>query len=143
MVARVGHPIGMGSPALASERDRDAALRLLHGAYAEGRLELDDLEARCARAQAARTQTDLAVALRGVPRRRLQRFGAAVDRFDRTALKAHGASVVVLNGSLIGVWELTGGGLFWPALALVPTGALLAWHGASSWLVRRFVRRGR
>ena len=126
---------------LISDAERDRSARLLLGAYADGRLSLDDLERRVDRVHAARSRVELAIALRGIPRRRLERFGAAVDRADRVALKAHGASVVVLNGSLVGIWEVTGGGAFWPALALVPTGALLAWHGASSWTVRRLVRR--
>jgi hypothetical protein len=130
-----------GALALASDADRDRSARLLHGAYADGRIDLEDLERRLDRVHAARTRLELSMTLYGIPRRRLQRFGAAVDRADRLALKAHGTSVVVLNGSLVGVWELTGGGSFWPALALVPTGALLAWHGASSWTVRRLVRR--
>ena len=49
--------------------------------------------------------------------------------------------MVVVNGSLIGIWELTGGGAFWPAIALIPTGVLLGWHALSSWTVRRVVRR--
>lgn len=132
-----------GALALVSDAERERCARLLHGAYAEGRFGIAELERRLDRVQAARSRAELGLALRGVPRRRLERFGAAVDRADRLALKAHGTSVVVLNGSLVGVWELTGGGAFWPALALVPTGALLAWHGASSWAVRRFVRRRR
>lgn len=126
---------------LVSEPERERCARLLHGAYADGRFGVDELERRLDRVHRARARVELHAALRGVPRRRIQRLGAAVDRADRLALKAHGTSVVVLNGSLVGVWELTGGGAFWPALALVPTGALLAWHGASSWTVRRLVRR--
>lgn len=132
-----------GAIALVSDAERERAARLLHGAYAEDRLALADLERRLEQVHGARTRADLDRALRGVPRRRLERLGAAVDRADRLALKAHGTSVVVLNGSLVGIWELTGRGAFWPAIALVPTTALLAWHGASSWAVRRFVRRRR
>lgn len=132
-----------GALLLASDAERERGARLLHGAYAEGRIGMDELERRLDRVHGATSRVELSSALRGVPRKRVERFGAAVDRADRLALKAHGTSVVMLNGSLVGVWELTGGGAFWPALALVPTGALLAWHGASSWAVRRFVRRHR
>ena len=126
---------------LASDADRERCSRLLHGAYADGRLSLEQLEARLERVERASTRVELAVLARDVPKRRLQRFGVGVDRFDRAALKAHGTSVVVVNGSLIGVWEITGGGVFWPAIALVPTTLLLTWHGLSSWTVRRLVRR--
>ena len=126
---------------LASDADRDRCSRLLHGAYADGRLSVEELETRLERVERASTRVELALIARDVPKQRLQRFGATVDRLDRAALKAHGTSVVVVNGSLIGVWELTGGGWFWPAIALVPTALLFTWHGLSSWTVRRLVRR--
>jgi hypothetical protein len=126
---------------LASDADRERCSRLLHGAYAEGRLGIDDLERRLERVERASTRAELALITRDVPKRRVARFGAAVDRFDRAALKVHGTSVVVVNGSLIGVWELAGAGFFWPAFALVPSSFLFAWHGMSSWTVRRFVHR--
>ncbi|HWV86854.1 MAG TPA: DUF1707 domain-containing protein [Capillimicrobium sp.] len=126
---------------LASDDDRERCCRLLHGAYADGRLTVEELEQRLERVERAESKLELALLTRDVPKQRMQRFGAAVDRFDRMALKAHGATVVVVNGSLIGIWELTGGGTFWPAIALVPTGVLLGWHALSSWTVRRFVRR--
>jgi hypothetical protein len=128
---------------LASDADRERCSRLLHGAYAEGRISVDDLEARLERVERASTRVELAVLARDVPKQRLQRFGAAVDRFDRAALKAHGTSFVVVNGSLVGVWELAGAGFFWSAIALVPTTLLLGWHGLSSWTVRRLVRHRR
>ncbi|MBX5441608.1 MAG: DUF1707 domain-containing protein [Solirubrobacteraceae bacterium] len=128
---------------LASEADRERCARLLHAAYADGRLTVDELERRLERVERAESTLELALVVRDVPKRRLQRVGAAVDRLDRLALKAHGATVVVVNGSLIGIWELTGGGAFWPAIALVPTSVLLGWHALSSWTVRRFVRRRR
>ena len=128
---------------LASDADRERCSRLLHGAYADGRLSIDELEARLERVEHAATRTELAALARDVPKQRLQRFGSAVDRIDRAALKVHGTSYVVVNGSLVGVWELAGAGLFWPAIALVPTTLLLTWHGLSSWTIRRFVRHHR
>jgi hypothetical protein len=128
---------------LASDVDRERCSRLLHGAYADGRISIDELEARLERVERASTRVELALLARDVPKQRLQRFGAAVDRVDRAALKVHGTSYVVVNGSLIGVWELAGAGFFWPAIALVPPTLLLTWHGLSSWTVRRLVRSRR
>lgn len=128
---------------LASDADRERCSRLLHGAYADGRLSLDELEGRLDRVERATTRVELALLARDVPKQHLQRFGSAVDRFDRAALKVHGTSYVVVNGSLIGIWELVGAGFFWPAIALVPTTLLLSWHGLSSWTIRRVVRARR
>jgi hypothetical protein len=125
---------------LASDADRERCARLLHGAYADGRLSVEDLETRLERVERASTRVELALLARDVPKQHLQRFGTAVDRFDRAALKVHGTSYVVVNGSLVGIWELAGAGFFWPAIALVPTTLLLTWHGLSSWTVRRIVR---
>lgn len=128
---------------LASDADRERCSRLLHGAYADGRISIDELELRLERIERASTRLELGLLARDVPKQRLQRLGSAVDRFDRAALKVHGTSYVVVNGSLIGVWELAGAGLFWPAIALVPTTLLLTWHGLSSWTIRRVVRHRR
>jgi hypothetical protein len=125
----------------ASDAERERCARLLHGAYAEGRLTLAQLEERLDTLEHAGTRADLARLTRDVPQKRLERFGTAVDRFDLAALKAHGTMAVGVNGALVGIWELTGGGAFWPAIALVPSALLLGWHGASSWTVRRIVRR--
>jgi hypothetical protein len=125
----------------ASDAERERCARLLHGAYAEGRLSLPELEDRLYAVERAGTRAELTRLSNGVPQRRLERFGTAVDRFDRAALKAHGTMAVGINGALIGIWEVTGGGAFWPAIALVPSGLMLGWHAASSWTVRRFVRR--
>ena len=128
---------------LASDADRERCSRLLHGAYADGRLSIEELEARLDRVERASSRVELALLARDVPKQRLQRLGTAVDRFDRAALKAHGTSFVVVNGSLVGIWELAGAGFFWPAIALVPTTLLLSWHGLSSWTIRRIVRHRR
>jgi hypothetical protein len=61
-----------------------------------------------------------------------------VDRLQRAALRAHVYTYGSLNGALLGVWELSGEGTFWPAWTLLPGGALLAWHAAGS---RRLSRR--
>lgn len=126
---------------LASDADRERCARLLHGAYAEGRIAIEELERRLERVERAATKAELALIARDVPKHRVARFGAAVDRLDRAALKVHGTTLVVVNGSLVGIWELAGAGFFWPAFALVPSALLFGGHGASSWTVRRFVRR--
>ena len=51
---------------LASDRDRDAATRLIADGFADGRLDRADFEDRSQRALAARTHGELAVSLRGL-----------------------------------------------------------------------------
>jgi hypothetical protein len=50
-----------------SDSERDAALQLLSGQAAEGRLTLDELEERAGRALTARTRADLAMITRDLP----------------------------------------------------------------------------
>jgi len=45
------------------------------------------------------------------------------------ALALHAATSIVVMGALVGVWTLTGGGLFWPRWPLVASATLLAGHG--------------
>lgn len=130
-------------PQLASDADRERCSRLLHGAYADGRISVEELERRLGRVERTGTRAELMLLTRDVPKRHVARLGAAVERLDRAALKVHGTTAVVVNGGLIGIYEVTGGGAFWPAFALVPSSLLLGWHVASSWTVRRFVRRRR
>jgi hypothetical protein len=125
----------------ASDADRERCAEALRHHYAAGRLDAGELEARAERAQAAATRAELALLLRDLPGDRGRRLAARIDRLDRLALKAHAAGFATLNGGMVGVWELTGGGAFWPAWTLVPTSMVLAWHAGSSWAVRRFVRR--
>jgi hypothetical protein len=57
---------------------------------------------------------------------------------QRAALKYHATTYVAVNGTLVGVWELTGQGLFWPGFVLAPMTVVLGFHGAvSRWLRRR------
>jgi hypothetical protein len=125
-----------GAPRLASDAERDRAARSLRRHYAAGRLDLDELERRLARAVEARTSQELRALFFDLPSSRLRRL----DRANRVALRAHAAGYAAGNGVLIGVWALTGGGDFWPAWGLVPTTGLLAWHAGGTYVARRVFR---
>jgi Domain of unknown function (DUF1707) len=134
-VARVAHSaVRVGDP----ERDRAAAALRHH--FAAGRLEADELEDRLEQVFAARGRSDLRLALAGLPAERVR--GAAVGFYglQRRALRYHVATWATVNASLVGVWELVGAGLFWPAIVLVPTSTLLAAHGVGSRGLRRWLR---
>lgn len=126
----------------ASDAEREQCARALRDHAAAGRIDLDELEERLGRAYVARYRTELRALLRDLPAERGRRVAAAVDRFDRLMLKAHAVSYAAVNGSLVGLWGVTGQGDFWPALTLAPWSVVLAWHAGGSWSVRRMLRRG-
>ncbi len=131
-VARVAHSaVRVGDP----ERDRAAAALRHH--FAEGRIEADELEQRLEQVFAARGRGDLRLALRGLPAERVRAAAVGFYGFQRRALRLHAGTWAAVNGSLVGIWELAGAGLFWPALVLVPTSTMLAAHGAGSRGLRR------
>lgn len=126
-----------------SDAEREQAIRALHGHYADGRLETDELEERIARAHGAQWRGELAALGADLPRVSRARGKALARRVDRAALHAHAVGYTALNASLVGVWELAGGGAFWPAISLVPGTVLLGWHVAASRALRRRLGGGR
>jgi len=127
-----------------SDAERERALEVLKVHYARGRLSAAQLEARVGDVFRVRTRRELALQLRGLP---LLGFSGLVvgwvRRAQRAVLRAHAALYATLNASLVGIWALTGEGVFWPAWLLIPSTALLAWHlFASRALTRALTRRG-
>jgi DUF1707 SHOCT-like domain len=122
----------------ASDEDRERTARALREHFAAGRLGAQELEQRVERAYAARSRRELAQLVSDLPSDRLRRGAERFYRGQRLALRYHSATYVAVNGGLIGVWELTGQGLFWPAFVLAPMTALLGLHlSFSRWLRRR------
>jgi hypothetical protein len=123
-----------------SDEARQRAADALRTHYAEGRLDETELERRVERAYAARTRADLKSLFRDLPwnprsRERSDRFWG----FQRRLLRAHAAAYAGVNGALVGIWALTGGGEFWPAGSIAGWGAILGGH----WAVARAVRKSR
>jgi hypothetical protein len=129
------------APVRASDEDRERALVVLREGYAAGRLDADELEERAARAAQAQFRGELRELLRDLPRDARRRGARMAARLDRAALRAHVTAYGVFNGSLVGVWALTGAGTFWPAWSVLPWGAVLAGHTYCSRAFRRFVGR--
>ena len=131
----------------ASDEDRERTAEALRAHFAAGRLQSVELEHRIERAYTANTRRELAGLLADLPADRLSRGLRGFYHGQRTALRYHAATYVTVNGSLVGFWELTGHGFFWPALVLAPTTAVLGAHATfSRWLRRRLrilPRRGR
>jgi hypothetical protein len=127
----------------ASDDDRERTLRLLRGNYAAGRLESDELEERVAVATRARSREELRALTYDLPRDVRARGARAVARVDAVMLRMHGTAFVGVNGTMVGVWALAGGGAFWPAWLLVPWGFGLGAHAYGSRALRRALGRRR
>jgi hypothetical protein len=146
-VALPGNPLD----ARVGEQERDAAEAELRRQFVAGRLRPEELEERLEVAGAAVTRGDLLRVLHDLPgaARRVvlasgrERRRHVVRRFDRAAIRVHGATYAGVNGGAVTVWALLGAGAFWPAAVLVPTTLLLGGHVTARRRVRRAVRRRR
>jgi len=115
----------------ASDSDRELAARLLRRHYETGRLSVAELESRVARAYSAVHRSDLRALLSDLPFELpvdRDRIARGVDRFQRGLFRAHAWCYTGFNTILFSMWAWGGGHAFWPALSIVPGGALLAWH---------------
>jgi hypothetical protein len=129
---------------LASDADRTACEQALRRAYADGRFDHHELEERLDLVWRARTTGDLRRARRGLPKDLAVRpKPGTLKKVHRAALGLHATAYAGGNGAAIGLWALTGEGLFWPAVLLVPTTGLLAAHAAAGPVVRRAWSRRR
>jgi hypothetical protein len=119
----------------ASDADRERAVICLKRHYAAGRLDTEELERRVKRAYAAEWRGELRSLQRDLPfelpvdRHRVTR---GVDRVQQAVYKAHFACFAAFNTGAVSVWAWSGGHEFWPALTIIPGGALLAWHRKGS-----------
>ena len=130
------------APLRVSDVDRERALAALKAHYAEGRLSTRELEARVADILGSRTRRDVAASLRDLPLRGVRRLIIVrVRRFQRALLQMHLFAYAACNASLVGIWELTGQGVFWPALFLIPSTALVCGHAVASRMFTRALGR--
>lgn len=136
-------PRPFGAPVRASDEERERTAASLRHHYALGRLEPEELEERLSAVVAARDRRDLRRVLADLPSDRGFRALSRFYSIQRRALTLHAGVFVAGNGALVGVYELAGGGAFWPALVLAPTSAVLAAHAAGSHGLRRALRLDR
>jgi hypothetical protein len=131
------------TPALRlSDAERERALETLKTHYAEGRLSTQDLEGRVESVYHSGTRRDLATPFRDLPLRGVRRVILwRVRRVQRAVLRMHLFTYLAVNASVLAIWSLTGGGSFWPALLLIPSSALFAWHLVMSRALTRVLSR--
>jgi len=131
-----------GSRPSTSERER--ALAALKMRYSEGRLSLEELEARVERVYTSVRRSEVLAFMWAMPLQTMRWVALRrVRRLQSTVLRFHAATFATLNATVLGIWALTGEGTFWPAVFLLPSAALLAWHAVlSRRLTRALGRRG-
>jgi hypothetical protein len=105
--------------------------------YAEGRIDSAEFEDRVERAYDAGTRGELDALFADLPSRRAHARARGMRRANRAAMRAHATTYVAVNGGLVGIWGLTGGGEFWPGWPMAWWGAFLGWH----WLASRAMGR--
>ena len=127
-----------------SDGARQNAADALRSHYAAGRLDETEFERRVELAYAAATRADLKALFRDLPwDPRSRARSDAYWGFQRRILRAHTAAYAGVNGGLVGIWALTGGGAFWPGGSLAGWGAFLGGHWAIAHAVRRSRKAGR
>ena len=124
-----------GGPGLrVSDAEREQAVDLLSEHAAQGRLGVEELDARIETALAARTRGELLALTSDLPADPDGGHSTATrPRASRRALplvSGQLAGFVTVNLVLVMVWALTGGGYFWPAWPILGWGLALAKGGA-------------
>jgi hypothetical protein len=126
----------------ASDAERQAVVAVLQLHFAEGRLDVTELESRAAAALASRTQGDLVPLLSDLPAVATPTAPARVSgpplrhRQRTSAFDAYLRVWIALAVMFIVIWALTPGGYFWPIWPMFGTGiplvALFAARGGGS-----------
>ena len=112
----ISHPLPEHEAGLrVSDRERERVVELLAEHAAEGRLTLEELDARTEGAHTARTRSGLAALMADLPAS--GRSGTTASRVapaPRSRPSRQRVAFVAGNLVLVAVWALSGGGYFWP-----------------------------
>ncbi len=103
----------------ASDREREEVVSDLRVHAGEGRLSVDELDARIAAALAAPTRAELAALVADLPRR-------PADRGDER--REHVRTYLAVMVLLVVIWALTGAGYFWPIWPMLGWGVAVVSH---------------
>lgn len=129
-------------PLRPSDAERERALGTLKAQYAEGRLSTEELEERIESVYRSDSRGGMSFYVRDLPLWGIRRLIVMrARRVQRALLRMHLLTYATLNASLLGIWALTGEGVFWPAWLLIPSTALFAWHVVVSRRVTRALSR--
>ena len=143
----MGGQIAFPGAVRASDSDRERAVAVLRRNFALGRLDVEELEARVARAYDASWRAELRELLRDLPFEFPVDHGKmarGVDRFQRRLFRFHAWCYASFNTVLVSEWAWAGGhAFFWPAFSILPGGALVLWHRKGSRAASMRLRGGR
>jgi Domain of unknown function (DUF1707)/2TM domain len=89
----------------ASDAERERVVEHLRTQAGEGRLTVDELDARLERAYAVKTRSELAALTSDLPRPR---------RDTRAEFSDHLRTYLMVMALLVAIWALSGMGYFWP-----------------------------
>jgi hypothetical protein len=103
----------------ASDREREEVVSDLRVHAGDGRLSVDELDARIAAALAAPTRAELAALVADLPRR-------PADRTDER--REHVRTYLAVMALLVAIWALTGAGYFWPIWPMLGWGVAVVSH---------------
>ena len=130
MLASMQRALGGTRP---SQSERERALSALKLRYREGRLSTEELESLVERVYTTVRRSEITAYLWAMPLQTLRWLALRkVRRLQATVLRLHMATFATVNATALGIWALTGEGAFWPAVVLLPSIALLAWHAVLS-----------
>ena len=110
----------------ASDAERERTISHLRTHAGEGRLSVEELDARIEQAYAAKTRRDLAALTADLPRPRRPRPDA------RAEFREHLRTYLGVMALLVVIWALTGMGYFWPVWPALGWGIGIVSHAGSA-----------
>jgi class 3 adenylate cyclase len=114
-----------------TDADRDQAIGVLRAATVDGSIDLFELAERIDRAYRARTAGELVAVTHDLPAAQRPGPSSPPPRnrlWDNLGFRYHAASWGLVNGFLVGVWALAGGGHLWPFYPAAGWGIALWLH---------------
>jgi hypothetical protein len=125
-----------------SDPERERAVERLKSHYAVGTLSLAEFESRVEGIYHARTSRSVAAHLGDLPVRGARELAVRATRAgQRVLMRLHLSVYATVNASALAIWAVMGQGTFWPAVLLIPSTAVLAWHALLSRRLTRVLAR--
>ena len=125
-----------------SDPERERAVERLKSHYAVGTLTLTEFERRVEGIYHARTNRSVTAHLADLPVRGARELAVrATGAGQRILMRLHLWAYATVNLSALGIWMVMGQGTFWPAVLLIPSTAVLAWHALLSRRLTRALAR--